>query len=825
MCKTDMDYQKLLDTTEQILILRGSSGSGNYGHDGRPGKKGGSSKGGGLRRIGVKRDTPSEDRKKAAKEFKAKRRGNAVKGKGGFPSDNTPTVDKEAKDWFLSNRRPSFGHPFTSLGGYMIDDTRSVSGKTIKKVSKDSGLSEKKVTEFIRDWGKSPNETGKVDHQRLQQSALKKFGIQQSAHQKISHNATDQSGKMLDSVYKSTQQEFKEKGIKSVTLYRGMSEAKSGNYDGNALDSWTIDPKVAQRFSNVSKGENKGVIKMVVPAERIVSTAFSGFGTLGDFEFVVLGGKNAGEAQLVDMDQPIIKSDIVNLTEQILTLRGGRGSGNWGHAGRKGKRGGSGKGGGLRAIGVKPDSSHKERRQASKKAKQTRQVKEKLLKDRALEDFSRDELLTLRSRIDQMLGGSQEVNNRLASEKPGTTHGHTTTVLGTDPSKKFDMRYEVRELDDLIVSNNDSGSINPNYPKELQPRDRSRVASQRQVDNIASNLQPDAMLGEFKAIDRGTPIIGDDNAVESGNGRSMALRRARDQHPEQFAKYQNELKKTAQEKGIDPATLDNFDNPVLVRRRLTDVDRVEFAKEANTASILGTSDTERARSDASRISSEHLQNIATKDSIDDTVRAVSNRDFVRSFVANTPEVERAEMIDRNGNLTRSGENRIKGAMFNRVYDSPELSDRIFESTDNDIKNVTNGIMNSLGPMSRAEELVRTGQRGNDLSIAPDISKTVQVYSSLKDRGLTVNDFLSQGALFGRELNSTQEKILVEIDNRRRSGKKMSEFMGKWSELVEREPHPAQGGLFGGTGGRSKDELVTAWIKEANIPTAQIGLFQ
>jgi len=515
--------------------------------------------------------------------------------------------------------------------------------------------------------------------------------------------------------------------------------------------------------------------------------------------------------------------NLLHLIEQVLVLRGGAGSGNWGHVGRKGKRGGSGRGGGLAAIGAKPGSSHKERKQASQKTRTTREVKSKLLKDRALEDFSRDELLTLRSRIDQMLGDSNGANDSLKREQPETTHGHTVTVLGTDPSKKFEMRYEVRELDNLITSNNDSGSINPDFPKELQPRDRTRVASQRQIDSIAANLEPEALLGEFKAIDRGTPIIGNDNAVESGNGRSMALRRARDQHPEQYAKYQQELKKTAQDKGLDPASLEGFDNPVLVRVRKTDVDRVEFAKEANTASILGASDTERARSDASRISSEHLQQITTRDSIEATIKAPANRDFVRSFVANTPEVERATMIDRNGTLTASGENRIKAAMFNRVFDSPELSDRIFESTDNDIKNVTNGIMNSLGSMSRAEELVRTGQRSSGLSIAGDITKTVQVYSSLKDRNLSVSDFLAQGALFGRELNAPQEKILVEIDKRRRSGKQLSEFFGGWSDLIEGEPHPSQGSLFGGGGGRSKDQLIDAWISSAG-QSPQPGLF-
>jgi hypothetical protein len=54
-------------------IIKGSAGSGNFGHDGRPGRKGGSSKGGGLRRIGAKKDSKPSARKKAAKKFREKR--------------------------------------------------------------------------------------------------------------------------------------------------------------------------------------------------------------------------------------------------------------------------------------------------------------------------------------------------------------------------------------------------------------------------------------------------------------------------------------------------------------------------------------------------------------------------------------------------------------------------------------------------------------------------------------------------------------------------------------------------------------------------------
>jgi 2'-5' RNA ligase len=63
------------------------------------------------------------------------------------------------------------------------------------------------------------------------------------------------------------------------------------------------------------------------------------------------------------------------LTEGILILRGGRTSGNWGHAGRKGKRGGSGRGGGFKRIGVKPGANRKAIKRAAEKKISSKQKK------------------------------------------------------------------------------------------------------------------------------------------------------------------------------------------------------------------------------------------------------------------------------------------------------------------------------------------------------------------------------------------------------------------------------------------------------------------
>jgi hypothetical protein len=54
-----IEFKSLLDLTEDILALRGGPTSGNWAHDGRPGKKGGSGRGGGFKRLKLAKGTTS----------------------------------------------------------------------------------------------------------------------------------------------------------------------------------------------------------------------------------------------------------------------------------------------------------------------------------------------------------------------------------------------------------------------------------------------------------------------------------------------------------------------------------------------------------------------------------------------------------------------------------------------------------------------------------------------------------------------------------------------------------------------------------------------
>lgn len=93
------------------------------------------------------------------------------------------------------------------------------------------------------------------------------------------------------------------------------------------------------------------------------------------------------------------------------------------------------------------------------------------------------------------------------------------TAKGTKVSTVF----AVLEVEEVITSHLISGAVNANYPQELQPRDRTRESSQAWVYKTANAIDPEN-LGRSGRADLGAPILGDDLVVESGNGRSIALK-------------------------------------------------------------------------------------------------------------------------------------------------------------------------------------------------------------------------------------------------------------------------------------------------------------
>lgn len=412
-----------------------------------------------------------------------------------------------------------------------------------------------------------------------------------------------------------------------------------------------------------------------------------------------------------------------------------------------------------------------------------------------------------------------EVIQRRGQEKARVTD--KTFAIGTTGVTRYEFQFKIVEAGALIVSHDPSTfAPNPKYPRELQPRLRERAATRLQVDLMAATLDPDALLVDFQSIDRGAPIVGSDMVVESGNGRVMAVLLAFGYHPDVYGKYRDALKKIAPSYNLSPKAVDKLKIPILVRERLTKVDRKQFVEEANASTTIESSAIENARTDAEKISLVMLASLEVLESenIEDAIRAGRNKAFAGSFLEKLPANERARLVDAKGVLNQDGVRRIAMAIFVATFQGDaglRLAEKFFESTDINVRNVFAGIGRSLGLLSRAEALSSAGERYRDYLISDDLAKAISIFSAIKKTpGMTVSKYLAQMQMIERELTPFQERILEVLDEHSRSAKRIGQILGSYAELVINSPPPGQASLLPDMPRASKEEMFELAVKQS-----------
>ncbi|GAB1077429.1 MAG: hypothetical protein SAqTSB_35660 [Shewanella algae] len=155
--------------------------------------------------------------------------------------------------------------------------------------------------------------------------------------------------------------------------------------------------------------------------------------------------------------------------------------------------------------------------------------------------------------------------------------GNTETILAC-PGYSVSVMWAVIEHGAALVSNSLNGAINELYPAELQPRDRTTPESVNKIGRLSGSLKF-ANLNKSKFTSDGAPILGQDMVTESGNGRVMAIRKAYAEGS--AADYREKLVATSEQFGIKQAVVEALSHPMLVRIRLSDVDREQFARDCN----------------------------------------------------------------------------------------------------------------------------------------------------------------------------------------------------------------------------------------------------
>lgn len=383
--------------------------------------------------------------------------------------------------------------------------------------------------------------------------------------------------------------------------------------------------------------------------------------------------------------------------------------------------------------------------------------------------------------VGQAIGKWQSKWNQLS-----TRYGSngTSTAIGMNGSS-YEMAYEVKSLDELIASNDAAYGVNPKYPSELQPRDRTREASRQQIEDMANDLRPE-LLGESNMLSNGAPIIGMDGVVESGNGRTLAIGKAYENG--RAEEYRNYIEQYANEKGWD---ISGINKPVLVRTRLSDTDRVQFTKLANESDVSQFSASERAASDVDRLPDASLLQING----DGTINLDQSMDYVRNFIASLPKAEQGSVITGDGRLSQEGKRRIESAVAQHAYGDSSLVTRLAENLDDDSKTVLNALLRAAPQLSQLDALVKQGGRHQN-SIAKDLAQAAQKLSDLKASGMRVDDYLNQGQLIDDGLAPGARDFLNVFDQNNRSAKAIGENIQSRIDEIESMGDPRQGSLFG-----------------------------
>lgn len=317
----------------------------------------------------------------------------------------------------------------------------------------------------------------------------------------------------------------------------------------------------------------------------------------------------------------------------------------------------------------------------------------------------------------------------------------------TPAGREIGVEYRVVDASKLTTSNDDAGNVNKDYPQELQPRDRTRVASELQVNDIAKKLNP-RLLGESPTTTDGAPIVSEDGVVESGNGRTLAIRRAYQQAGESAQKYREHLESM----GADTA---GMAEPMLVRVRTTPMDakeRADYTRESNERTTLAMGATERAKADATVI-----PNIIG-DFKGGDLTAAANRDFVRKFVQGAvSSADRAMIANADGSLTQDGRRRIEAAILHAAYGNDTLVNDLFESSDSDIKAIGGALLDIAGDWNRMRAAADTLAAGVD--ITDNLMEAVAVVRRARAEGRSVSDLANNGDFFAGAMDPATTDIL------------------------------------------------------------------
>jgi hypothetical protein len=274
------------------------------------------------------------------------------------------------------------------------------------------------------------------------------------------------------------------------------------------------------------------------------------------------------------------------------------------------------------------------------------------------------------------------ISSRAPSVEPA--YGREVQIAVPGEKTSYPARYAIREASDVQPSHNpQSFEPNPAYQHQ-NDRDYSQVENAARVVNAAQDFRPEFVLTESPTAEHGPTIIDANGNALGGNNRAMALARAyQSANPQAAEDYKTELKAAAPRFGIDPATLDRFSQPVLVREiagPLSPTRAANAITDFNKTSAAALNPGEQAVSDGRRLSkaaltaiTERLDDLGDEGTLAQALRGEDGAVILARLVKDglITEQEKNGYLDERGFLTPDVKDRIAKAIVGRLFASPK----------------------------------------------------------------------------------------------------------------------------------------------------------
>jgi hypothetical protein len=327
---------------------------------------------------------------------------------------------------------------------------------------------------------------------------------------------------------------------------------------------------------------------------------------------------------------------------------------------------------------------------------------------------------------------------------------HLTKTVNTSVKsvRKLQTEPMLVELSDVISSEV------PGYQKELQPRDRSKLESENQINGIVAEFDPSRLMFDPSA-DRGAPIVNENGHVESGNGRIMALRKIYESRPELVIDYKNELMSN----GFD---IEGMKNPVLVQRRVTPLTPrqiVDFVETQNKPGVLEPGPTEISKRDALRINASMLNKIPENGDW-------TNPNFIREFMKNVSDNEMGGLSE-NGKITEKGYKRIRNAIFYLAYGDAQSLARISVTPEDNVKSISTALIKNAANFAKIRASINEGRTDPGFSSEPLIDAVNRI-SDMRDRKFGFEDYIKQQDVFNPISPMTEKFMRLFYSDKTRS---------------------------------------------------------